>query len=87
MDMWKRNGAGLVVVLVLSGCSAQQNIETVETPKFFVSCPDPDDRKKLTAGDTFRDLARAHADAVNAWERCHDTTEINAGRMPGSSSQ
>lgn len=77
MVLWRKGNWGLGMVVLLGGCAGQMVETQVDMPVVVVECPDPSERKRLGEGDTYRDLARAHAQAVNGWERCFDAAEIN----------
>lgn len=65
------------VIACLSGCASSEaaRISPVET----VTCADPETRRKLGQGDTYRDLARAHAAAVAGWHDCYSA--VGAARQ------
>lgn len=85
MGGWKRKvmGAVLVAVVSVGGCARVDGDDgvMVDVPAVpavpAVTCPDPDDRRRLGKGDTYRDVFRAHANAVAGWKRCFDAAEIN----------
>ncbi|WP_322893455.1 MULTISPECIES: hypothetical protein [unclassified Yoonia] len=56
----------------LSAC-APARFSEIETTAF--ECLDPDDRRRLGPGDTYRDLARAHSEAVAGWRDCKSAAE------------
>jgi len=87
MGKWKATWgkiSGLVLVLVLAGCGAEVVEVKERLPELVLDCPDPDDRRKLGPGDTYRDLAVAHANAVAGWSRCHSAATLNAKAATGS---
>lgn len=65
------------VIACLSGCAGSPDlrISSIET----VTCADPESRRKLVTGDTYRDLARAHAAAVAGWHDCYSA--VGAARQ------
>jgi len=78
---WKgKAGAVAVVVLLMSlaGCGVSEVEVQERLPELVLDCPDPDERRKLGPGDTYRDLAVAHANAVAGWSRCHSAATLNA---------
>ena len=83
---WKANWgnvSGLVLMLVLAGCG-EGVVEVQERlPELVLDCPDPDERHKLGPGDTYRDLAVAHANAVAGWSRCHSAAKLNGNATTG----
>lgn len=75
--------SGLVLVLVLAGCG-EGVVEVQERlPVLVLDCPDPEGRRKLGPGDTYRDLAVAHANAVAGWSRCHSASKLNGDAATG----
>lgn len=86
MGEWKANGAkfsGLVLALVLAGCGAAKVEVQEKVPVLVLDCPDPDERRRLGPGDTYRDLAVAHANAVAGWSRCHSAAKLNGDTATG----
>lgn len=86
MGEWKRNGAKasvLGLVLVLAGCGAAEVEVQEKVPVLVLDCPDPEDRRRLGPGDTYRDLAVAHASAVAGWSRCHSAAKLNGQAATG----
>lgn len=65
--------AATLLALALVGCGAGSK-KTV--PGMVVTCPDPEDRGRLVAGATYRDLAESRAEAVSGWRQCHDALAI-----------
>lgn len=57
-----------VLFVFLAGCAVQPPAALVDMS--VLDCRDPETRRRLGAGDTYRDLARAHADAVAGWQDC-----------------
>lgn len=87
MGEWKRNGVNAAVlglVLVLAGCGAAEVEVQERLPVLMLDCPDPEERRRLGPGDTYRDLAVAHAKAVAGWSRCHAAATLNAKAATGS---
>ncbi|KIN72686.1 hypothetical protein Z949_1864 [Sulfitobacter guttiformis KCTC 32187] len=62
--------------LVISACAPASAPEVVEVPRMAITCPDPDDRARLTDTSTYRDLARSRAEAINGWTVCSDALKI-----------
>lgn len=50
-------------------------------PVFVGDCPDPESRRVLSAGSTYRDLALSRAEAIEGWRSCHAVVSVN---RPGS---
>lgn len=72
-----------VVLLLLAGCGAGEVEVQERLPELVLDCPDPEQRRKLGPGDTYRDLAVAHANAVAGWSRCHAAATLNAEAAAG----
>lgn len=75
--------SGVVLLLVLSGCGAAKVEVQERLPELVLECPDPDERRRLGPGDTYRDLAVAHAQAVAGWSRCHSAAKLNGDAATG----
>lgn len=65
----------IVAIASLSACAAP-TAPAVDISIF--DCRNPDDRRRLGAGSTYRDLARAHSEAVAGWQDCRSAAD--AGR-------
>ena len=63
----------LFLLIFLSGCAVQTDTQGIDTS--VLDCRDPETRRRLGPGDTYRDLARAHADAVEGWQDCKSATD------------
>lgn len=86
MGEWKKNGvkvSGLVMALVLAGCGSAEVEVQERLPVLVLDCPDPEERRRLGPGDTYRDLAVAHANAVAGWSRCYSAAKLNAKAATG----
>lgn len=85
MVKWKgKTGAVAgVVLLLLAGCGVAEVEVQEKIPELVLDCPDPDARRKLGPGDTYRDLAVAHANAVAGWSRCHSAAKLNGDAATG----
>lgn len=80
MGEWKgKRGAvaGVFLLTFLAGCGAAEFEVQERLPELVLDCPDPDERRRLGPGDTYRDLAVAHANAVAGWSRCHAAATLN----------
>ena len=66
----------LLVFFAVAGCSSVEKVETVKPPTLDVTCPDPDARRLLTEGATFRDLAKSREEALWGWTLCHDALDV-----------
>jgi len=66
--------------LFLTACASGERVEKVQIPELQISCPDPDDRKRLEEGATYRDLALSRAEALAGWRRCFDALSISQKR-------
>lgn len=61
------------------------------SPAFWVApedlavtgCRNPEERRRLQAGDTYRDLAYAHADAVAGWRDCSSAAKAGRALLTG----
>lgn len=86
MGKWKgKTGAVVgVVLLLLAGCGVAEVEVQEKLPELVLDCPDPDERRRLGPGDTYRDLAVAQAQAVAGWSRCHAAATLNAKAATGS---
>lgn len=83
---WKATSAkasGLVLALVLAGCGSDVVEVQERLPVLVLDCPDPEERRRLGPGDTYRDLAVAHANAVAGWSRCHSAAKLNGDAATG----
>lgn len=69
--------AGVVLLLSVAGCGVAEVEVQERLPELVLDCPDPDGRRRLGPGDTYRDLAVAHANAVAGWSRCHAAATLN----------
>lgn len=65
------------VIACLSGCAGSPDLRISSNET--VTCADPETRRKLGQGDTYRDLARAHAAAVAGWQDCYSA--VGAARQ------
>lgn len=70
----------LTLPLFLAACAADPQSMT-DRPIQAAVCPDPDDRRLLTAGSTFRDLAAARAESLTGWEECYNAAQENADAL------
>ena len=61
--------AALVMLTALAACSAAPAPQPSPVLP-LLDCRDPEQRHRLTADDTYRDLATAHASAVAGWRNC-----------------
>lgn len=61
-----------VIALALSACVAPP-APVVDVSIF--DCKDPNDRRRLGAGSTYRDLAQAHSEAVSGWQDCRSAAD------------
>lgn len=79
MGEWKAKlgAVAVVVLLLLAGCGVAEVEVQERLPELVLDCPDPDERRKLGPGDTYRDMAVAHANAVAGWSRCHAAATLN----------
>jgi len=50
-------------------------------PIQVAKCPDPEERARLIHGSTFRDLARARAEALTGWEECFNAAQENGDAL------
>ena len=66
----------LVLGLVLGGC-ADQSVTFAEPPELDITCPDPEMRRMLVQGSTFRDLAESRIEALEGWRVCSDALKIS----------
>ena len=66
----------LLVFFAVAGCSSVEKVETVKPPQLNVTCPDPDARRLLTEGATFRDLAKSREEALWGWTLCYDALDV-----------
>lgn len=57
------------LALLLSGCGQPP---APQVPPVALDCPDPAQRLRLAPGSTYRDLARARAEAISGWRQCSD---------------
>jgi len=68
----------IVLMLTLLNMCACARVDSPElenrNPK--ISCPDPDGRKRLGEGATYRDLALSRAESIGGWQQCHDALVI-----------
>lgn len=67
-------------VLFLTACASGERVEKVQIPELQIQCPDPDDRKRLEEGATYRDLALSRTEALSGWRRCFDALSISQKR-------
>lgn len=63
--------AAMGVVGALSGCGVVEGSEPL-----VVVCPDPDERLRLEAGATYRDLALSRTEALHGWRICYDAVDL-----------
>ncbi len=61
--------ACLLVLTALAACSAAPAPQPSPVLP-LLDCRDPATRHRLSEGDTYRDLAAAHASAVAGWSDC-----------------
>lgn len=62
--------------LFLTACGNTGPVEKVQVPELKIQCPDPIERKKLSEGATYRDLAISRTEALAGWRRCFDALNI-----------
>jgi hypothetical protein len=62
----------IAAIAILSACAAPQ-AQVVDVSIF--ECADPEQRRRLGPGSTYRDLARAHSEAVAGWQDCRSAAE------------
>lgn len=67
----------LISLLAMAGCAASEP-PADRLPVQAARCPDPANRDRLGQGSTFRDLARAKAEALTGWEECFTAARENA---------
>jgi PBP1b-binding outer membrane lipoprotein LpoB len=68
--------SAVAVAFLLAGCSGSVVERVEEAPRLIASCPDPDTRRMLTDGATFRDLAVSRQEALRGWRQCSDAVGI-----------
>lgn len=69
----------LISLFLLVGCGTPDMSPSDERiPVQIATCPDPENRTRLSQGSTFRDLAKARAEALTGWEECFNAAAENA---------
>jgi hypothetical protein len=73
--MFERAAALGLVGLILAGCGDKTAV-VLDVTRLEVSCPNPTERKRLSHGSTYRDLALSRSEAIAGWERCHGALDV-----------
>ncbi len=71
-DIMRHILALTIAALALSACATPAPL-IVDASIF--DCQDPESRRRLGPGSTYRDLARAHSEAVAGWQDCRSAAE------------